>query len=97
MSLNFVRVSWSGRMPTRKEELLRKVLQDKHLDWAAKGLGAYLATNKEAGVRFPNSMWDGTMWALDELKREGYIFIEEIQDAYEPSFQAVQKMNNASL
>ena len=58
------------------------ILHDPNLSWAAKGLGCVLTTTKE-GVRFPNSMWDGTMAAMDELMRHEYIFVESVEDGDE--------------
>ncbi len=80
--LNYVRVQWRIKRPQRGDTLRQMILRDKNLSWAAKGLGCYLTTTRE-GVRFPNSLWDGTMYALDELMTNEYIFVESIEDGDE--------------
>lgn len=80
MSLNFVSIHWNPRLPVNHESKRRKILNDKHLSWAAKGLGCHLTLTK-CSTRFPNTLWDGTMDALEELKREGYITINEVIEA----------------
>ena len=66
-------------MPYKSEARRMTLLNDAGLSWAAKGLGCHLTTTKD-GVRFPNSVWDGTMDALAELSRAGYLLVTEIID-----------------
>ena len=80
MSLNFVSIRWRVAHEVPAMERIRRILGDKHLGWAAKGIGCHLAYCK-GEIRFPNSMWDGTMNGLDELVREGYVTVKEIKDA----------------
>lgn len=67
-------------MPTIAEQKRRAILLDRQLSWAAKGLGCHLTLTKRS-IRFPNSIWDGTMDALEELRRAGYIAINEVLEA----------------
>ena len=80
--LNYVRVSWRAKRLQRGDNLRRTILRDSNLSWAARGLGCFLTTTN-LGVRFPNSQWDGTMGALDELMLREYIFVESIEDGNE--------------
>lgn len=80
MSLNFVRVRWRVAHEVPAMERTRRILANQDLGWAAKGIGCHLAQVR-SDIRFPNCVWDGTMAALDELIREGYIEIQEIIDA----------------
>lgn len=80
--LNFVRVRWRVKRTQRGDSLRLMILGDHRLSWAARGLGCFLSTTRET-VRFPNSKWDGTMGALDELMLQEYIFVERIEDGDE--------------
>ena len=77
---NFVKIEWSFRLPSMAEDKRRCLLNDATLSWSAKGLGCYLTTTRE-GVRFPNTLWDGTMDALEELRRNGYLTVKQVEDA----------------
>lgn len=77
--LNFVKIRWRTKWGERGLGRLNAILGDKELTWAAKGLGAYLNDQKD-GVRFPNSIYDGTMDALQCLADHGYINVIKIED-----------------
>ena len=77
--INFVRIKWRPKWDKPRHELLNAIINDSSLTWAAKGLGAYLTTQRE-GVRFPNSIYDGTMDALQNLADYGYLNIIKIED-----------------
>lgn len=74
--MNFVTIKWAARMPARRHDKMAAILEDRALSWAARGLGAYLTTTRQ-GLRFPNTIFDGTMDALEELKRWGYLTIQD--------------------
>lgn len=80
MSLNFVRIKWRVKHEVSPMELIRTILNDRSLSWGATGLGVYLVYQAE-GVRFPNTAWDGTMDALNELRDKDYLHIIEVKDA----------------
>lgn len=82
MSWNWVRVRWRARAPDTAPSRIRVITEDDTLTWAAKGLGCYLASHR-AAVKFPNKLWDGTMDAMKELNKAGYIDIQELEDGSE--------------
>jgi len=80
--LNFVRVTWCTKRPERHDGLRLMIIRDANLSWAAKGLGCFLTTTRD-GVRFPNSIWDGTVDALQELVNHGYIYVTNLEEGDE--------------
>lgn len=78
--LNYVSIHWMPILSCTAEQKRKVILNDKNLSWAAKGLGCHLTLTK-GSLRFPNRIFDGTLDALEELKREGYISINEMLEA----------------
>lgn len=77
--MNFVSIEWLEHLPQMRIQRLDAVLGDESLSWAAKGLGAYLATKGNI-LRFHNTVYDGTMGALDELVKKRYVRVLTIKD-----------------
>ena len=77
--INFVKMSWTNKTPESRPGRLNAILRDGDLSWCAIGLACHLTTQKN-GVRFPNSIFDGTMDALEELERRGYIIVVTLVD-----------------
>lgn len=77
--INFVKIQWASKLPARGPEKIGVILADPNLGWAAKGLGCYLTQRKE-GIRFANNIFDGTMDALAELRKEGYLTVTELKE-----------------
>jgi hypothetical protein len=77
--INFVKIRWRDKWAARGHGLQDAIMGDAGLTWAAKGLGMHLIRQRE-GVRFPNSIYDGTMDALQNLADHGYINVIKIED-----------------